>query len=72
LPVEEWKYEIENEFEDSAFSKYPVIADLKRTLYDHGAIYASMSGSGASVYGLFRDKIAISGLEKENQVYYDL
>ncbi|TAJ14165.1 4-(cytidine 5'-diphospho)-2-C-methyl-D-erythritol kinase [Marinilabiliaceae bacterium JC017] len=55
-PVEEWKDSIKNDFEISVFSKYPAIAELKQMLYDKGAVYASMSGSGSSVYGIFREE----------------
>ena len=54
LPVEEWKDWVSNDFEKSVFHKYPQIADLKRLLYARGAIYASMTGSGSAVYGLFK------------------
>lgn len=52
-PVSEWKNVIVNDFEPSVFSKYPLIGHIKNLLYDKGAVYASMSGSGASVYGIF-------------------
>lgn len=54
LPVEEWKEVVENDFEKSVFLKYPQIADIKRQLYAAGALYASMTGSGSAVYGIFR------------------
>jgi 4-diphosphocytidyl-2-C-methyl-D-erythritol kinase len=72
LPIENWKDSVKNDFEDSVFVKYPVISDLKKALYDHGAAYASMSGSGASVFGLFKNPIALNELEKENQVFYNV
>lgn len=53
LPVEEWKHHIANDFETSVFPNHPRIAALKQQLYDAGALYASMSGSGAAVFGLF-------------------
>ncbi|MBN2765420.1 MAG: 4-(cytidine 5'-diphospho)-2-C-methyl-D-erythritol kinase [Paludibacteraceae bacterium] len=53
LPVEEWKGVIQNDFEKSVFERYPRIAQIKEKLYMAGALYASMSGSGSSVYALF-------------------
>ena len=43
-----------NDFEKSVFSKYPVVGQIKESLYQAGAVYASMSGSGSSVFGLFK------------------
>ena len=57
LPLEEWKNVIHNDFEDSVFKQFPEIAELKEMLYNEGAIYASMTGSGASVYGIFDEEI---------------
>lgn len=56
LPVEEWKGKIINDFEHSVFKQYPGIKKVKDYLYESGAVYASMSGSGSSVYGFFRGK----------------
>lgn len=56
LPIEEWKYNIKNDFEESIFAVYPEIKSIKENLYKQGAIYASMSGSGSSVYGIFHKK----------------
>lgn len=56
-PIEEWKRYIINDFEKSIFRKYPAIAKVKEDLYKEGAVYASMSGSGSTVYGIFpKDK----------------
>ncbi|WP_294555984.1 4-(cytidine 5'-diphospho)-2-C-methyl-D-erythritol kinase [uncultured Bacteroides sp.] len=52
-PVAEWKDTLINDFEASVFPQHPVIGEIKRELYNQGAIYASMSGSGSSVFGLF-------------------
>lgn len=52
-PIETWKDTVVNDFELSVFPKYPEIAAIKDKMYDLGAIYASMSGSGSSVFGIF-------------------
>lgn len=53
LPIKEWKDLMVNDFEKSVFVQFPKIKEIKEELYNQGAIYASMSGSGSSVYGLF-------------------
>lgn len=55
-PVSEWKNYIFNDFEPTVFKDYPQIATIKQTLYTKGAVFASMSGSGSSVFGLFGKK----------------
>ena len=54
-PIETWKDELVNDFEHSVFALHPEIGKLKEIMYDQGAVYAAMSGSGSSVFGLFRD-----------------
>ncbi|MFV0593317.1 MAG: 4-(cytidine 5'-diphospho)-2-C-methyl-D-erythritol kinase [Draconibacterium sp.] len=54
LPIEEWRTFIKNDFEKSVFPHYPQVESLKNLLYGNGALYASMSGSGSAVYGIFR------------------
>ena len=53
LPVSEWKERLVNDFETSVFPQYLAIGEIKDKLYQKGAIYAAMSGSGSSVFGLF-------------------
>lgn len=61
LPVEMWQGRLKNDFEDSILPKAPAIASLKEKIMESGAVYTSMSGSGASVYGIFRgDKMSDS------------
>ena len=52
-PIEEWKELIVNDFETSVFPAHPAIAALKEEMYRRGALYASMTGSGAAVFGIF-------------------
>ena len=52
-PIDTWKQQLQNDFEVPVFTSYPEIRKLKNELYQMGAIYASMSGSGSSVFGMF-------------------
>lgn len=52
-PVSEWKDLLVNDFETTVFAKYPVLASIKQSLYDSGAVYASMSGSGSALFALY-------------------
>ncbi|WP_336594724.1 4-(cytidine 5'-diphospho)-2-C-methyl-D-erythritol kinase, partial [Bacteroides acidifaciens] len=58
-PVAEWKDTLINDFEASVFPQHPVIGEIKKELYNQGALYASMSGSGSSVVGLFAPDAAL-------------
>ncbi len=58
LPVADWQQNIHNEFESPVFKAHPEIAAIKSTLIADGAIYASMSGTGSTVYGLFEKNSA--------------
>ena len=55
VPVSEWKNLLYNDFEDSVFRTYPELAAIKKMLYDKGATYASMSGSGSAIYALYEN-----------------
>ncbi len=52
-PVAEWDGVLVNDFEDTVFAKYPELAAIKKSLYDSGAVYASMSGSGSALFALY-------------------
>lgn len=56
LPIAEWKSTIFNQFETTVFAKYPEIEKIKNEMYNNGAVYASMSGTGSTVYGFFKAK----------------
>jgi 4-diphosphocytidyl-2-C-methyl-D-erythritol kinase len=53
-PVEEWDGILVNDFEETVFANHPELAAIKRSLYDSGAAYASMSGSGSALFALYR------------------
>ena len=53
-PVEEWDGLLVNDFEETVFARHPELAVIKRSLYDSGAVYASMSGSGSAMFALYR------------------
>lgn len=60
-PISEWKELLVNDFEQTVCAKHPVISKVKDQLYEYGAIYASMSGSGSSVYGIFSKETTFNG-----------
>ncbi|MBI3520679.1 MAG: 4-(cytidine 5'-diphospho)-2-C-methyl-D-erythritol kinase [Bacteroidetes bacterium] len=63
-PIHTWKTDMVNDFEPSIFSKYPVVQTIKHQLYDLGAAYACMSGSGSAVFGLFEHEPDIKQLSQ--------
>lgn len=56
-PMERWKELLKNDFETTVFAKYPKLAEIKQKMYDDGAIYAVMTGSGSAVIGIFNCKL---------------
>lgn len=62
-PIETWKDELVNDFEAPIFAMHHELAAIKQSLYDAGAVYAAMSGSGSALFGIFREQP--TGLEKE-------
>jgi 4-diphosphocytidyl-2-C-methyl-D-erythritol kinase len=55
MPVDQWDGVLVNDFEETVFAKYPELAAIKRSLYDSGAVYASMSGSGSALFAIYRN-----------------
>jgi len=56
MPLSQWKGFLKNDFEPIVFEKHPILAKIKEWLYQKGAIYASMSGSGSVIFGIFETK----------------
>lgn len=70
LPLETWQEKLNNQFEYHIFINHPRIKELKKACLDHGAIYAAMSGSGSSVFGIFNEKLnEMNDLLKSNLIY---
>lgn len=59
-PVEAWKDELVNDFEQPVINNYPQLGVLKKILYSQGAVYAAMSGSGSTFYGIFKSNTEIN------------
>ena len=55
-PIETWRHDLVNDFEQSVFALHPEIGAVKQRLYDLGAVYAAMSGSGSALFGIFKEK----------------
>ena len=64
-PIETWRDSLTNDFEKSVFALHPEIGDIKDRLYDLGATYAAMSGSGSSLFGLFRQTVSLDEFDAE-------
>lgn len=58
-PIETWREELTNDFEQSVFALHPEIGAVKELLYEMGAVYAAMSGSGSALFGLFREPVSL-------------
>ena len=63
LPITKWQGKFENDFEKYAFEKYPEIKQIKESLHAHGAVFASMTGTGSTVYGIFEKEEEIPSFE---------
>jgi len=70
-PIESWKENVVNDFELSVFESIPELKDVKHWLYQEGATYAAMSGSGASMFGLFDEKPKLNEAWGKHVVYQD-
>lgn len=60
-PIEKWRNLLKNDFEESVFKAHPIISEYKEKLYAAGALYACMSGSGSSVFGIFEKPFNFTG-----------
>lgn len=70
LPIEDWRGRVINQFEDYVFHVAPEVAEVKTKLYDLGASFALMSGSGSAVYGLFKEAPQLAGIFSDNYAVF--
>lgn len=68
-PIQTWKDHLVNDFEKSVFLKYPELAEIKNDLYAHGAVYASMTGSGSTLFGIFESEV--KSIQWSKKVQYE-
>lgn len=72
LPVGDWRENVVNDFETALFPDYPEIQNIKSLLYEQGAVYASLSGSGSAVYGIFEKPTRLEGLPETVRIFYPI
>jgi 4-diphosphocytidyl-2-C-methyl-D-erythritol kinase len=65
-PITTWQAELKNDFEKPVFEKHPEIKNIKEVLYSQGALYASISGSGSTVFGIFENNISLQAFNNKN------
>lgn len=68
-PLTEWKDTVKNDFEKSVFETYTVLKEIKNSLYESGAVYSSMSGSGSSMFGIYDNVIMAESTKKRYPQY---
>lgn len=69
-PVHTWKETVFNDFEVTVFKENPIIGQIKQDLYNAGAIYAAMSGSGSSLFAIFDHEVRLPDLAQSNELIY--
>lgn len=60
-PIAKWKDQLQNSFEGFAFKTHPVLSDIKNAMYKEGAVFASMSGSGSTLFGIYDEEPELTG-----------
>lgn len=69
-PINEWREILINDFEESVFPQHPIIGKIKAELYRQGAVYAAMSGSGSSVFGIFEPDFSLPEIDGGMNAFY--
>ena len=70
--LKKWQSHLHNDFEEPLFKNAPTLSDIKSQLYDQGAFYAAMSGSGSAIYGLFEQPPAVTAFQKHECILRSL
>jgi 4-diphosphocytidyl-2-C-methyl-D-erythritol kinase len=68
-PITEWKGKVVNDFEEAFAPKHPEMMKIKQDLYEAGAFYAAMSGSGSTFYGIFKEKSELPAFSDYSSVW---
>ncbi len=71
-PIETWQEELINDFEKPVFEKHPQLAQIKQKLYESGAAYAAMTGSGSAIYGIYKQKPSATLAEGFSGAFVDV
>lgn len=71
-PIEQWEENVSNDFEDSIFKNHPRLAGIKQQLYNSGALYASMSGSGSALFGIFNKEIDLADKFPDSDLFWSV
>jgi 4-diphosphocytidyl-2-C-methyl-D-erythritol kinase len=69
-PIDKWKNVLVNDFEKTVFKEHPQLTLIKESFYQKGALYASMSGSGSAMFGIFQKEVVLENILKEGYQYW--
>lgn len=72
MPIDKWNKYLINDFEEAIFKKYPILSDIKESLYKKGAIYVSMSGSGSAIFSLSSNKLELDDINESSFIYSEI
>jgi 4-diphosphocytidyl-2-C-methyl-D-erythritol kinase len=71
-PIERWQGSVKNDFEESVFKAHPALARIKEELLESGAVYAAMSGSGSTIFGIFDSETMAKRWSEQTQYIYKM
>ena len=71
-PIERWQGSVKNDFEESVFKAHPALGRIKEELLESGAVYAAMSGSGSTIFGIFDSETMAKRWSEQTQYIYKM